>query len=237
VSSRSSLVEQVRAQLLADLREGAFQVGSRLPNENQLAERYDVSRITIRDAVGGLVGAGLLNRRQGSGTYVTALVPRRHSLETTISYTAMIAEAGMQPGEIVLGQEILPAGSEEAERLGVDQGESLVCLERIRTADERPVIYSRDRILEKLVSTVDENHFDASLYAVLEEAGVGVRSASARITPVIATARLARLLQVNRGSPLLHIDETDYDQSGRAVMLSAEWHVPDVFELHVNRRL
>jgi GntR family transcriptional regulator len=64
-----------------------------------------------------------------------------------------------------------------------------------------------------------------------------VRSASARLTPVIATARLARLLGVHRGSPLLHIDETDYDISGRAVMLSAEWHVPDVFELHVNRRL
>jgi DNA-binding GntR family transcriptional regulator len=54
---------------------------------------------------------------------------------------------------------------------------------------------------------------------------------------VTATARLSRLLEVHRGSPLLHIDETDYDQSGRAVMLSAEWHVPDVFELHVNRRL
>jgi GntR family transcriptional regulator len=149
----------------------------------------------------------------------------------------MIAEAGMRPGEVVLGQEIRPAGPEEAARLGVDQGESLVSLERIRTADERPVIYSRDRILEKLVSTVDKGQFDASLYAVLEQAGVGVRSASARLTPVIATARLARLLGVHRGSPLLHIDETDYDISGRAVMLSAEWHVPDVFELHVNRRL
>jgi GntR family transcriptional regulator len=231
------LVEQVRSQLLADLQGGIFPPGTKLPNENQLAERYDVSRITIRDAVGGLVGAGLLNRRQGSGTYVTGMVPRRHSLETTLSYTAMIADAGMRPGEIVLGHETRPASSEEAERLAVTQGESLVCLERIRTADDRPVIYSRDRILEKLVSTVDSDQFDASLYAVLEQAGVGVRSAGARITPVVATARLARLLDVPRGSPLLNIDETDYDESGRAVMLSAEWHVPDIFELHVNRRL
>ena len=52
----------------------------------------------------------------------------------------------------------------------------------------------------------------------------------------VADARLARLLQVKRGTPLLHIDQIDYDDRGRTVMLSAEWHVADVFELIVNRR-
>jgi DNA-binding GntR family transcriptional regulator len=54
--------------------------------------------------------------------------------------------------------------------------------------------------------------------------------------PTVATARLVRLLALKRGTPLLHIDQVDYDERGRAVMLSHEWHVADAFELIVNRR-
>jgi DNA-binding GntR family transcriptional regulator len=53
--------------------------------------------------------------------------------------------------------------------------------------------------------------------------------------PTIANAKLARLLAVKRGSPLLRIDQVDYDERGRAVMLADEWHVADAFELIVNR--
>ena len=54
--------------------------------------------------------------------------------------------------------------------------------------------------------------------------------------PTVADAKLGRLLAVKRGTPLLHIDQVDYDAGGRAVMLSHEWHVADAFELIVNRR-
>jgi GntR family transcriptional regulator len=47
---------------------------------------------------------------------------------------------------------------------------------------------------------------------------------------------LAGVLQIEPGTPLLHIDQTDLDQTGRPVMVSAEWHLPDVFELRINRR-
>ena len=58
----------------------------------------------------------------------------------------------------------------------------------------------------------------------------------ADLVPTVADARLARLLEVKRGTPLLHIDQVDYDELGHAVMLSHEWHLADAFELIVNRR-
>ena len=90
---RPSLVEQVREGLLEDLMSGELKQGAKLPNENELAERFTVSRATIREAVLGLMDAGYLVRRHGSGTYVTASPRARHALETTVSYTAMIREA------------------------------------------------------------------------------------------------------------------------------------------------
>lgn len=236
VSNRSTLVEQTRNRLLADLRDGVFGAGSRLPSELEMAKRYQVSRLTIREAVGGLVESGFVTRRQGSGTYVTGMPPRRHTLDNSVSYTAMILDAGLRPGRIVLNNNVVPATAADAERLDVGEDEPLMCLERIRTADERPVIYSRDRIPERLVSDVAPRDLSASPYAVLEQSGSAVHTASARLTPAIADPRLARLLDVRRGSALLHVDQVDYDRAGQAVMASAEWHVPDVLELHVNRR-
>jgi GntR family transcriptional regulator len=236
VSNRRTLVEQTRNGLLADLLDGVFAAGSKLPSEQELAKRFQVSRLTVREAVGGLVESGFVTRRQGSGTYVTSVLPRRHALDTTVSYTAMIREAGMKAGLVVLNREVRAATPDEADRLGVARDEPLMCLERIRTADERPVIYSLDRIPERFVEDIAPEEFDASLYMLLDKAGYAVRNASARLTPVIVDARLARLLEVADGSPLLHIHQIDYDDSGHAVMASSEWHVPDVFELHVNRR-
>jgi DNA-binding GntR family transcriptional regulator len=63
-----------------------------------------------------------------------------------------------------------------------------------------------------------------------------VASATAQLIPTLANAKLARLLMVKRGTPLLHIDQVDFDERGRAVMLSHEWHVADAFDLVINRR-
>ena len=68
---------------------------------NELAKLFQVSRLTVREALGGLVESGFVTRRQGSGTYVTSVLPRRHALDTTVSYTAMIREAGMKAGQVV----------------------------------------------------------------------------------------------------------------------------------------
>src|ERR1700749_4936686 len=77
-------------------------IGAKLPNENELAERFSVSRATVREAVLGLLEAGYLSRRHGSGTYVTAAPRSRHALDSPVSYTAMIREAGHEPGETLL---------------------------------------------------------------------------------------------------------------------------------------
>jgi len=215
---------------------GELKQGAKLPNENELAERFTVSRATIREAVLGLMDAGYLVRRHGSGTYVTASPRARHALETTVSYTAMIREAGYKPGETVLGKVVRAPTDAERKQLALDAGESLVEVERVRRAGRRPVIYSRDRIPQSLLGDYSTGALDSSLYVILESIGHPVARASAQLIPTLADAKLAKLLAIKRGAPLLHIDQVDYDARGRAVMLSHEWHVADAFEMIVNRR-
>jgi GntR family transcriptional regulator len=236
MAKRPSLVDEVRQGLLDDLEAGKLERGEKLPNEHALADRFAVSRATVREAVLGLLEMGYLSRRHGSGTYVTDAPRSRHALDATVSYTAMIREAGHEPGETVISKRARMPTEVERELLDLPEDEQVVEVERLRLADGRPVIYSRDSIPESLLADVPADALDSSLYVILEWAGHPVARASARLIPTIADAGLARLLDVKRGSPLLHIDQVDYDQLARAVMLSHEWHAADAFELIVNRR-
>ena|SRR5438067_2876895 len=143
---RPSLVEQVRESLLRELATGKLEPGAKLANESELAERFAVGRSTIREAVRALVDAGYLTRRHGSGTYVSSSPRTHHPLETTLSYTGMIRASGHEPGEAVLSQGIRRPTEGERELLGLDNDEAVIEVERVRLADGRPIIYSRDRI-------------------------------------------------------------------------------------------
>jgi GntR family transcriptional regulator len=236
MAARPSRIEEVRHGLMADLVSGATPVGTKLPNEQELASRFGVSRATVREAVGGLVEGGYLLRRHGSGTFVTLLPSRRHALDATLSYTQMIRQAGMTPGLRLLAASVRPAHAEEAVDLGLDDGVAVRVLERLRTADDRPVVYSVDVIEARRVERLRDVDLDTGLYDVLESVGSRVRTASAVLLPVVADTRLARLLDVRRGTALQRIDEIDFTGNGSPVMRSTEWHVPGIFELRVNRR-
>src|SRR5205823_7753126 len=118
--------------LLQDLTSGKLAPGAKLPNENELAERFGVSRSTIREAVGSLMDAGYLVRRHGSGTYVTVSPRTRHPLETTVSYTAMIRASGHTPEETVVSKALRASAEEEHEALGLADAEPVIDVERVR---------------------------------------------------------------------------------------------------------
>lgn len=234
--ARQSLVELVRTGLLHDLAEGSLSLGDKLPNEDGLADRFEVSRATIREAVRGLIDSGYLNRVHGSGTYVTGIPRREHALETSLSYTKMIAAAGAQPGMKVLEARVAEPEEAVADRLSLTGGAEVLRVERVRTADGRAVVYSVDQIPWQLVHDIDTTALEPSLHTVLANHGHEVVRATARLVPVVASAHLAKRLDVPRGTPLQHFDQTDFDGSGCAVMVSWEWHTSDLFELRVNRR-
>ena len=234
--ARPSRIDEVRHGLLSDVLSGSTPIGTKLPNEQELAGRFGVSRATVREAVGGLVESGYLVRRHGSGTFVSSPPGRQHALDTTLSYTQMIRQAGMEPGLRLLSTTVRPADSDEAVDLGLDDGAAVRVLERLRTADGRPVIYSLDIVAAHWLDEIADADLSTGLYDVLHAVGAHVRTASAVLLPVVAGARLARLLDVRRGTALQRIDEVDYTDDASPVMRSTEWHVPGVFELRVHRR-
>ena len=170
---RPLLADVVRNELRRAILSGEFPFGSKLPNEDMLCDRFGVSRVTIREAVRGLIEDGYVVRRQGSGTFVTRRPNLRNSLDSNFSYTEYLESAGTRPRASrswVPGPS--PRTPRRCEALALPAGSDVVELRRIRTADRRPAIYSIDLLPSDIVDPVrDRAAFKGSMYRFLAERG------------------------------------------------------------------
>jgi GntR family transcriptional regulator len=230
----------LRETLVGRIESGEWRPTDRLPSEPALAASMGVSRATLRDALRSLEEDGFVTRVQGAGTFVTHRPRMKNNLDTNFGVTDLIRSMGMRPGTSQARAFRAEATSEEAELLAIPEGAPLRCVERVRTADERPVVLSLDMVPEeRLGDRTDllEGIDDGSLYGTLErELGVVIRQGVASIRPANADHGLAVRLGVPAGTLLLYLRQVDYDLEGRPVLLSHEHHLADAFEIAVIRR-
>ncbi|WP_131736315.1 GntR family transcriptional regulator [Actinomadura roseirufa] len=206
---------QVAQQLEAAIRAGELPPGSRLENELELAARYRLSRPTVRQAIQHLVDKGLLVRRRGVGTQVVQSQVRR-PLELSSLYDDLVA-AGEEPGTRVLELGPVPAGGEAADRLGVPVGTEVLRLRRLRLTGGEPLALMTNLLPAGLIDVTAAHLEEHGLYETLRAAGVNLRIAHQTIGARGATTAEARLLDERRGTPLLTMTRTAFDDKGEAV--------------------
>jgi DNA-binding GntR family transcriptional regulator len=214
-SSPVPLYFQVAQQIEQAIERGDLGPGARLENEIELADRFGLSRPTIRRAIGELVGKGLLVRKQGVGTQVVHGQVKR-SVELTSLYDDL-SRTNQRPTTQLLVHETAPVPDDVAVRLGVQIGAPAVHLERLRYAHDEPLAILRNWLPAGLARFTPEDLEKGGLYARLRSGGVRICVATQRIGARAAGAEEARLLAVKRGSPLLTMERTTYDDSGTAV--------------------
>jgi GntR family transcriptional regulator len=239
MSPRSAgLTSSVREELARRIERGEWRPRDRLPSEPDLAVSLGVSRATLREALRSLAEDGFVHRIQGSGTFVTHRPRLRNNLDVNFGVTDLIRSMGMEPGsrDVRVGESA--SSDDDARALGLEPGDPVLTIERVRTADGRPVVFSVDLLpLRVLGDRGGLGVGGSSIYELLEhEAGIVVQRGVASLRPANADRRLADLLAVPEGTLLLYIHQVDFDGEGRPVLLSHEHHVADAFEITVVRR-
>lgn len=230
-SSPVPLYFQVARQIEQAIEHGQLQPGARLGNEIQLADDYGLSRLTMRRAIQELVNKGLLVRKRGVGTQVVRGQVRR-PVELTSLYDDL-DRANQQPTTKVLVHETVPAPDEVAIALGVPPGTDVVRLERLRLTANEPLAIMGNWLPVHIARFGGEELADRGLYALLRASGVNIRVASQQIGARAAKAAEAELLGIRRGSPVLTMQRTAYDDSGAAVEYGTHVYRSDTYSFEI----
>ena len=207
------LYRRIEADLRDRIRSGTLEPGAQVPPEPEMMAEYGVSRATVRQALVGLVGEGLLEIRRGLGTFVT--VPRvEHTIGGFYSFSREIERHGLQPGTRVLELRKEPAGEVVAEALGIAVRTEVVALRRLRLAGADPIVVETSHLPARRFPGLETVDFSrVRLYDTLMNV-YGCRPTRARETfePVLLTADEATLLGQRRDQPALRVERIAFDQ-------------------------
>jgi GntR family transcriptional regulator len=227
---------QVIEQIKRDIENGTFLEKQKLPSEFQLSKSLGVSRATLREALRILEEDGVVTRRHGVGTFVNPKPLFTSGIEELDSVTGMITKSGMTPGSQYLSAELIEATEDDRKRFSPLEVYNLAKVERVRTADEQPVVYCTDKIPEGLLP-IDQVRDADSLFNVLEKyTGKTIGYAVTHIEPIGFHERISPILNCEPDQALLLLRQMHYSQDDVPVLLSSNYFRADKFSFHVLRK-
>jgi GntR family transcriptional regulator len=233
LSRRSPKGTQLRS-IMEDLI-GALKPGDPLPSERELAERYDVARMTVRAEITRLAAEGMVARVQGRGTFVAeARVAQAAALS---SFTEDMRARGLTAGSQVLGQSTEPADDGVARRLEIASGTPVVRVRRVRTADGEPMALEEAFLpAERFGALADEDLEGASLFTVLEERfGASFPTADQQVVAVEIVGEDANLLRIAPGRAGLKFHTILLDDGERPLAYAWSLFRGDRYEIRLRQ--
>lgn len=220
--------ELVRAELLR--LHGELTPGAAIPPERELAASLGVSRPTLRSAVDELVSDGYLERRQGSGTYVSR--PRLAKALTLTSFSEDMHSRGMRPGGRTLSFRAELAGAKMAARLRLSPRAMIWAIHRLRTADDEPIAIEWAYVPQSLLPGLTPDDLEGhSLYDALRTAGVPVAQATQSVVPTVTSEDESRLLGVPVLTPAFLFERTTVSRSEEVVEFTRSVYRGDRYRL------
>lgn len=229
-----ALYLQLADKLRYEIEHGIYPSGSKLPTENELSETYSVSRVTVRKALALLDEEKYIEKKVGRGTYVREQKMSRHLTGNVSSFTLMCKAMGKTASARTLRVGLEEPDEENRQLMLLRAGDPMIVVERIRFADEEPLMIETDYFSPDFDFLMEEDLNHNSLYELIRrKKQVVFTGASRTIEIVFAQSREAQLLGVHPGYPLLRITSLTHDESGQNITRSVQLCIGDKFRLQV----
>lgn len=231
--AESGKAQQVYLLLRDEITRGDLPAGAVLPGELRLADRYGVSRVTIRRAMEALDQEGLIDRRAGSGTRVRGPETAKSSIAADFAtLMPVLVQMGQQTTARLMSFSYIPAPAPIAEALRLADGAGVQRAVRVRLLEGAPFSYLTTHVPEAIAQNFSENDLAVTpLFRLLERAGVQVDHATQSISASLATPEVAAALDVAVGAALIALTRVVFDASGSGVEHLAALYRPDRFRL------
>ncbi|WML46959.1 GntR family transcriptional regulator [Neobacillus sp. PS3-34] len=213
-SSPIPIYHQLEAYLKEQIENSSLHADEMIPSEREFAERFQISRMTVRQAINNLVSDGYLYRQKGRGTFVSKQKVEQ-ALEGLTGFTEDMLERGMKPSSRLLSFNTIASGSQVAHQLQVAEKDLVYEIFRVRLADGIPMALETTYIPIALVPGITEDNSNHSLYKYIEnQLSLKISEATQEIEAAIARKPEADHLDIAAGAPVLLIMRTACLQDG-----------------------
>lgn len=210
-SSPLPLHYQLKELIMQEIESGKYKIGDRLPTEEELCERFDLSRITVRNALRNLENMGYVIRRRSLGTFVSKpnIIQGPKKLK---SFTKDIKSLGYSPSSKELSRKIIPAPEFLKEKLNISNDQKIICIKRLRFADKEPMgIQEAYLPYNKFKKLLEESEIQSLYELMSEKLNIEVKYATETYRAIALDEPDAKLLKVSKASPAFYVERIGYD--------------------------
>ena len=231
---------QISRWLAEMIGKARFAVGDRLPPESRLSELFQVNRNTVRQAISDLVAKGLVQKRNGVGSFVVArsVAPVKYTLQNISSFTDDMIRMGIAPKTRPIRQSVIEAPAEVAEKLVLGKERLVILTERLRLGNSVPLVIERSYLPYHEYRAILKVRLTGSLYRLLtKKFHVDLHRSRQTFRAVALTGKDAKLLGLPSGSPGIFLESVIYDSRNIPVEVLHAFHRGDqyVFEVESGR--
>ncbi|MFD2616782.1 GntR family transcriptional regulator [Terrilactibacillus laevilacticus] len=195
-----------------------FNPGEAIPSEREFTEMFEVSRMTIRQALSNLVNQGILVRKKGKGTFISE-GKIEQPLKGLTGFSEEMEKRGLVPSSQLLEFKILPVPESMTKRLKMGPNQKVYEIKRIRYADQIPMAIETAYVSCDIIKNLHEEDTLQSFYAYLEKQGLKIGHASQTLEASLVTKEDAKLLDVPEQSPVLLIERLTFLSDHRPLEL------------------
>jgi GntR family transcriptional regulator len=221
--------------------QGGYTPGDRLPAEGELAKQLGISRPTLREAMGNLEGQGVILRRHGVGTFVTAPAQgtMQGGLEQLESVRSLADKAGVTLKRADWVVSLVNAPEKIAKILDVEQGTPLARVQMTAQNDECKYAYLDNYVLADCVDLEKLEKFKKGSLVdfLLEQNVLKLSYTHTDLHSVEANAEIARWLNTEEGRPLMLLTETYFTETGSPTAYEYNYFITDSLHFHITRRI
>jgi GntR family transcriptional regulator len=213
---------------------GEYKVGDIFPPEVEMAKKYGVARITIRNAINELVQDNLLTRRSGKGTFVQEPKIERQLVHVA-GFTEHMQSRGIKAGALSVEVNRIKADAKLAASLHIAVGSEVIEFIRIRLTNEVPVAIERSYLPRDLCPGIEEENLENnSLYMLLEtKYALRPYHSSKTIELTRATHKEAKMLNVSKGASLFLMVATVFTEDNRVMEFAKILFIGERFRFQV----
>ncbi|MDO5714645.1 MAG: GntR family transcriptional regulator [Tissierellia bacterium] len=231
------LYQMIYNDLLKKIKDNYYPIGSVIPTEFELAEKYQVSRPTVRRAIGLLADSGYVQRKKREGTKVINRKIPQSFTHVIQSYNQEMEQKGLIPKTNVLGFSIENASTEVADALDIEVAAKVYKLIRLRFTNDAPIVIVTTYLPEKLLPGLNKYDFrKESLYDTLENYNIFIEHIKRTLNVTGADQLTSALLDIGEGDPIFRFHSIGYARNGLAVEYSISMYRGDlnsfIFELN-----